>query len=457
MALRKSSLSATTLSEQGYEQVVARYRERTPRSQSFHTSALPLLPGGINRQIAYHDPYPLFVSRGDGARVTDVDENEYLDAVGNFTSLILGHRNSHVVTAVVDQLSRGTAWAAGSELERQLASMLIERVPSLERVRFTSSGTEATMMAVRAARAATGRPLLAKFEGGYHGLHDYAMISLSPPADAVDDEGLPIATAVPGIPDEVRDTVLVLPFNDFAAVERVLSRVAERVAAVLVEPVMGVAGMIEPRDDFLVRLRELTEQLGIVLIFDEVITLRIASGGAQEVYGVRPDLTALGKIIGGGLPVGAIGGSEKLMRVFDPTTGPTVLLSGTFHANPVTLAAGVATLEQLTAGVIGDLNELGAKVRLRLGKLFEKASRPIQVTGVGSLFNIHFSDQDIVDYRSAAAGDKEGLAWLHLALLNQGVLVAPRGMGCLSVPMSEADTDFLVDGVGRALVSLELL
>lgn len=435
--------------------IVARYEARSPASRQAHARAGAMLPGGVNRNIVHHGPHPLFVERGEGAYLVDLDGNRYLDLVGNYTAMILGHRHPAVSAAVAAQLERGTAWANPSAAESELASRIADRLPSVERVRFTSSGTEAAMMAIRAARAHTGRPLIAKIEGGYHGLYDDALVSVSPPLDAVGPESAPAAIAPAGIRG---DATLVLPFNRPDDVRALVERHSGQLAALLVEPLLGVAGMIEPESGFLALLRELSDRHGFVLVFDEVISLRVGPGGMQEREGVRPDLTVLGKIVGGGFPIGVVGGAERIMRVFDPNpgAGPAVLLSGTFHANPVTLAAGIATLDALTPEALAELNARGDRLRAGLRETLHRAGLTAQVTGVGSLFNVHFTAEPITSYRAAASGDTQLLQWLALALLNEGVMVAPRGLGCLSTPVTDADVDRFLAAVARALDALKV-
>ncbi len=439
------------VSDEAKRLILKTYRARTASSFRAHQQALPVLPGGVSRNIVYHEPYPLFCNAGDGAYVEDLDGNRYLDVLGNYTALVLGHRHPAVLEAVRSQIERGTAWAAATTAEAVLATLLAQRVPSVEQARFTASGTEATMVALRAARAVTGRPLVAKFEGGYHGLHDYAMVSVHPSSDQgePDADGRPRAIAADGIPTDVRDSVIVLPFNDHERVEAIISSFAPELAAVIVEPVMGVAGVIPPQAGFLQSLRNVTSRHGIILIFDEVMTLRLGWGGAQERFGVVPDITTFGKMIGGGFPVGAVGGSRKLMKIFDPPT-PRVLLSGTFHANPVTLAAGIATLQQLTPAVIDHLNRRGEQLVAWLRAESDGLASAAQVTGVGSLFNIHFNRQEINDYRSSSLGDVETLKWLHLALLNEGILIGPRGIGCICAPMGDVDFERFRSATKRA-------
>jgi len=441
-------MSTDTLSS-----VVDRYVERTPRSRAAHERARALLPGGVNRTIVHHEPHPVFLARADGAWVTDLDGNRYLDALGNYTAMILGHGNRAVRDAVERQQRDGSAVALPSPREVEVAELLRERLPSIEQVRFTVSGTEATMMAIRAARAYTGRPLAAKFEGGYHGMHDYVALSVTPDPAAAGSPERPATVAPAGVPPGARDSVLVLPFNNPEAVDALLAEHGAEVAAVIVEPVMGSAGVIAPQPGFLERLREAADRHGIVLIFDEVMTLRLAYGGAQERFAVRPDLTTLAKVIGGGYPVAAVGGRREIMSVFDPATGPAVLFSGTWHAGPVCLAASAAALRQLDRGTVAALNARGDDVRARIGELL-KGTRDLQVTGVGSLLCLHANSRPLLDYRAAAQGDRARIAALQLALLNEGVMIAPRGMFCLSVPMTDADLDHFVAALGRALAAV---
>lgn len=444
-------------SAQAQRQILTRYRERTRTSYAAHQQALALLPGGVNRQIVYHAPHPLFIQRGQGAYVEDLDGNRFLDMLGNYTTLILGHCHPGVVAAVQAQLRNGTVWAGASQLESQLARLIVDRLPSVEQIRFTSSGTEAVMIAIRAARAHTGRPLIAKFEGGYHGLCDEAMVSVAPPLNDADDPMRPEAWVPAGIRPSVRNSVLVLPFNQPERVQASVAAHANELAAILVEPIMGVAGMIPPQAGFLEFLRDITVRQGILLIFDEVISFRVGYGGAQEALGVRPDLTILGKIIGGGFPVGALGGSRDVMRTFEPNTGPAVFLSGTFHANPVTLAAGIATLRELTTSAVADLNNRGNQLRGKMQDIFSNSWQPAQVTGMGSLFHCHLTHESITDYRCCARGNRQLMEWLHLALLNEGVMIAPRGMGCLSMPATLEDIDFYLNALVRAMTEIGIL
>ena len=299
------------------------------RAQLFER-ATASLPGGSTRTTVYTAPYPPYVAVGQGLRVRDVDGNEYRDFLGNYTSLILGHAHPAVVAAVEAQVRRGSAFAAPTETEVELAEEIRRRVPSIERLRFTSSGTEATMFAIRAARAHTGRPLIAKFERAYHGTHDAVMAGTA------------------GVPAVMDGLVVELPWGDPDGVEAALRGREADLAAILIEPVQGAGGVRAAGTEFLAFLRDLADRTGALLIFDEIISFRVAPGGAQERFGVRPDLTTLGKIIGGGYPLAAFGGRADVMSVFDARRSGAISHGGTFNGSPVAAAAGLATLRELT-------------------------------------------------------------------------------------------------------------
>ncbi|TMB98507.1 MAG: aspartate aminotransferase family protein [Chloroflexi bacterium] len=302
------------------------YRQTTPASQALHEKAVAVMPGGTTRTTTYFDPYPLYIDRGEGCRVWDADGTERIDMLGNYTAMILGHAHPKVVEAIRKQAGRGTGFAAANPIEVQLATLLCERVPSLDAVRFCNSGTEATMFAMRLARAFTGRPKIARIEGGYHGTHDYAEVSTHP---VVSEAGAPEApVARPdsiGTPEWAVEHTVVLPFNNSDAAEAIIRREGRHLAAVILEPIIGAGGVIAATVEFLERLRTVTRELDILLIFDEVISFRVAPGGAQQLYGVTPDLTTLGKIIGGGLPVAAFGGRADVMELLDPRREPNHL------------------------------------------------------------------------------------------------------------------------------------
>ncbi|MEX0757657.1 MAG: aspartate aminotransferase family protein, partial [Acidimicrobiia bacterium] len=360
-----------------------RYVERTPGSAALHARARRFMPGGDTRTVISFPPHPLYIADARGSELIDVDGNRYLDLLGNYTSMVHGHAHPDIVAAVTDQVARGTGHAAGTSHAVDLAEILVGRVPGLEAVRFCNSGTEATLNAIRASRAATGRSGVLKFEGGYHGSHDTVEISVAPPLVAAGPDDAPIAVPEePGIPGSVIEEVAVAPFNDLVATRSVAHRV--RPAAIIVEPMLGASGTIPPQPGFLAGLREIADEVDAVLIFDEVITFRLAVGGAEEWSDVRPDLVTFGKVIGGGLPVGAFGGRSDIMDLYAPPE-PTLVQSGTFNANPLTMAAGVAAMRLLDADAIDRLALLGARFAEGLEKLIVDNSVPAVVTGMGSL------------------------------------------------------------------------
>src|SRR5690242_11457655 len=431
------------------------YRRTTPGSRALHEKAVRAMPGGTTRTTTYFDPYPLYIERGQGCRVWDVDGAERIDMLGNYTSMILGHAHPKVVEAIAKQAARGTGFAAANPLELELATLLCERVPSLDAVRFCNSGTEATMFAMRLARAFTGRPKIARMEGGYHGTHDYAEVSTHPAVDAAGPPEAPIAQPDSiGTPAWALDQLVVLPFNNPDAAEAIVRREAASLAAVILEPIIGAGGVIAATPEFLQRLREITQELGILLIFDEVISLRVAPGGAQQLYGVTPDLTTMGKIIGGGLPVAAFGGRADVMELLDPRREPSLAQGGTYNGNPLGMAAGVAAMRELTPDVYEELNRNGARVTEQLTEVFASHEVEVQVNGAGSLFALHFTDEPVVDYRTKARADKKRTRDFFLSLLNHGVLMAPRAMGALSTPMEEDDIQEFIDAVDAAVSEL---
>src|ERR1700736_4696256 len=340
--------------------VLDRYLRANHRSRELNARARGILPGGITRTSVYFDPFPPYMERGDGGRVYDVDGNERIDFSNNHPALILGPCPPSVVAAVQAQVARGSAFAAPTRSEIDLAEAIARRVPSVRRVRFASSGTEAVMFALRLARAFTGRRKIAKAEGGFHGTSEYASVSVSPDLPQAGAARTPVSLAAArGVPDQVVQDVVVFPFNDIDATDAIVQQHRHDLAAVIVEPILGSSGMIPARPEYLRALRDITARYGILLIFDEIVTLRLAAGGAQGVYDIAPDLTVMGKIIGGGYPVAAFGGRAEIMALLDPEGGrPQIPQSGTFNGAPVGMVAGHATLQQLTPSIYQRLNAM---------------------------------------------------------------------------------------------------
>ena len=426
---------------------LAEYQRQNPASLSRFEQAKAVIPGGNTRLTAYFAPYPFYAVKGEGSRIYDLDGNVRLDFYNNATSLIFGHAYPPVVAAISDQASKGTAFAIPTEPEVELAQLLTARLPSVEQIRFTNSGTEGVLFAIRAARVFTAREKIAKFEGGYHGTADHVSVSVTPDLALTGDAGRP--TPVPasaGITRGTVDDVLILPFNDLEGTTALLTAHRDTVAAVLVEPILGSCGYVPAQPEFLHGLRDLTQRLGILLIFDEVQTFRLSFGGAQALLGIMPDLTVLGKIIGGGLPVGGVGGRSDVMAAFDASTGtPKIPHAGTFNGNPVTMRAGLATLQDLDPATYDHLNQRGSDFRRRVQMLCDRYDVPVQVTGAGSLFGIHWSADPVTDYRSAARANKSLSYKFFLHALNNGVFFTTRGGGCLSIPMTDTEMGAFLD------------
>ena len=431
---------------------LARYKELTPKSREIWEEASEYLPGGDSRNSIFWAPYPIFVDSGSGCHVVDADGVDRIDFINTMTTLILGHAPRVVVEAVTEQLERGVVYNAPSRHQVRLAKLLCERIPSFDLVRFTNSGTEATLNTLRAARALTGKSRFAKVEGGYHGTHDSVTVSLRVNPQEAGDAQHPTALASSaGLPDGTLDQVVVIPFNDTEAAHRLLEENRGELAAVIVEPVMGSVGMIPATFEFLTMLREFTRDNSIVLIFDEVISFRVAPGGAQQYYGITPDMTALGKIIGGGFPVGAFGGRRDIMELYDPTKGAQVSHAGTFNANPVTMLAGAVTLEQLDPEVYRRLAELTERLRQGVREVCQGLEVPVQVTGLGSLFAIHFTESEVHNYRDVAAEDTKLRNQVFLGLLNEGILTGTNLIGGLSTVIGEEEIDTFLRTFKRVL------
>ena len=432
------------------------YSGPTTKSADLYQRARTVMPGGNTRTTVFMEPHPLYGARGQGCRVWDVDGVERIDCINNFTAMIHGYAEPRINAAVVEQLSLGSAFGMPTQSEVDLAELLCARLPSVDHIRFTNSGTEAVMMALKAARAFTGRPKIAKCEGAYHGSYDFAEISLdSSPANW---GNTPQSVAYSkGTPQGVLDDVVVIPFNDIGQSLEILSRQAGDLAAVLVDPLPNRAGLIPADTAYLTELRSFCDKAGVLLIFDEVISFRLGFNGAQGLWGVNPDLTTLGKIIGGGFPVGAVGGRQDVMAVFDPSVGkPALPHGGTFSANPVSMVAGKVAMELLDEAAYAHLDELGDALRAGITEAFTRSGIPGSVTGAASLLRFHFTDEPIEGYRSAYASPAQAqlLKQFTARLINNGVLAAPYGLMALSTPMTTADIDQVVDSVNKSLATL---
>jgi glutamate-1-semialdehyde 2,1-aminomutase len=401
--------------------------------------ARDLIPGGVNspaRAFGAVGGVPPFISHGRGAHIFDIDGNDYIDYVCSWGPLIFGHAHPRVTTAVKEACDRGTSFGAPTEIEVELAAQIIEMVPSIEMVRMVNSGTEATMSAVRVARGYTERSKIIKFEGGWHGHGDSFLIKAGSSALTL---GVPDS---PGIPDGVARDTITLSFNDGAAVERAVEQNPDEIAAIIVEPVAGNMGTVLPREGFLEGLRKLTRERGIVLIFDEVITgFRLGPGGAQEYFGVVPDMTCLGKIVGGGLPVGAYGGKKQIMQEVSPL-GKKISQAGTLSGNPLAMNAGLAQLKMLAEpGVYQQLEDIARKLGDGIRENLKGLGLNYAVNQVGAMMCMFFTDSEVVDFDSASTADTERFRRYFWESLQRGVYLAPSQFECMFPSVVHTDQD----------------
>jgi len=409
-------------------------------SEQLFKIAEGLMPGGVNspvRAFRAVGGVPRFIDRASGSRITDVEGREYVDYVGSWGPMILGHSHPQVLEAIRKAVERGTSYGAPTLQEIDLAKTIIEAFPSIEKIRMVSSGTEATMSAIRLARGYTGREKILKFEGCYHGHADSLLVKAG---SGIATLGIP---GSPGVPACLAELTITLPFNSIEAFRTAMDRYGQELACVIVEPVAANMGVVEPRPGFLETLRELTRQAGIVLIFDEVITgFRLTYGGYQTLCGVEPDLTCLGKIIGGGLPVGAFGGKRVLMDYLAPT-GP-VYQAGTLSGNPLAMAAGLATLETLRShrDDYAALDQRTAALCGAMEDMFRASDIPVRINRAGSLFTLFFSDLDVVDYETASRSDTNRYALFFKGMLERGIYLAPSAFEAAFVSFAHSDEDF---------------
>ena len=415
------------------------------KSQSLYERAASIIPGGVNSPVRACKSVgadPLFIERGEGCMIYDADGNGYIDYIGSWGPLILGHRHPAVVEAIIAVLERGTSFGAPTDLEIQLAQMVIDAVDSVDVVRMVNSGTEATMSAIRLARGATGRDIVIKFDGCYHGHADTLLVAAG---SGVATLGIP---GSPGVPEAVAQHTISLPFNDKDAITRIMDEKGDQVACVIVEPVAGNMGMVPPADGFLETLRALTQKHGAVLIFDEVMTgFRVAYGGAQSIYGITPDLTCFGKVIGGGLPVGAYGGNKDIMSQIAPQG--SVYQAGTLSGNPIAMTAGIATLEQLKKeGVYESLGQKSSRLVAGLAHAAQNAGVAARVGHVGSMLGMFFTDRDVACFEDAKTCDLELFARFYQGMRRQGVYIAPSQFEALF--LSTAHSDEHIDATANA-------
>ena len=467
-----------------FDQIKAKYAVDRTVSHKLHLQACEYLPGGDTRTATFFLPFPNFIEYGKGAYLYDVDGHKLLDFQNNYTALIHGHGHPQTVEAVQKQIALGSAYAAPFEKQIELSALLTERFPGIDLIRYTNSGTEANMNALRIARAYTGKAKILKTEGGYHGTTDVFEASVDPnikKAGTLDQ--IKVIPESRGVSANALKDVLVVPFNDIERTRKVIEAHYDEIACVIIEPIMGSAGQITPDIAYLKFLREITTKYNIVLIFDEVVTNRLSLGGAQKYYGIIPDLTTLGKVIGGGTPVGAFGGKREIMELYDPRN-KQMYHSGTFNGNAVTMAAGLATMQAYdqaavdhlqgifptqgsnlgflmcpalagsfftTSAAVDHVNGLGDLFANEVLKVYDRLGLDMQVLGAGSIRNILFTNKEVKQYRDVAAAHEELNKILYLDLLTKGVFDAERGMFCMSTAMTRDDILFGTAMIEEAL------
>ncbi|MBY8999816.1 MAG: aminotransferase class III-fold pyridoxal phosphate-dependent enzyme [Candidatus Heimdallarchaeota archaeon] len=436
------------------EELVNQYESKTPISKKHFEEAKNWLPGGGTRNLAHFYPYPFFVVKGEGCYLYDVDGNEYIDVLNSMTVNIHGHAHPEIVKVLQKQASEGTAHAAPMELQYKLAKIICERTPSIEIMRFCNSGTEATMFAIRAAREYTKKDKIIKTEGGYHGSHDYVEVNITPNLTAGD---LPIPTVEKGVPKTILQDVFIVPYNDLEAAEKIMKKHHKKIAAMILEPIMGSGGGAIATKEYLQGLRDLTNNYNILLIFDEVITFRISTGGVQKYYGVTPDLTALGKTIGGGLPVGAFGGKHEIIDQFNPTKKDFITHSGTFSGNAMTMVAGLKAMELYNQAEVERLTKLGDRLKEGLRRVLNELDIKGQVNGLQSLIYVYLFDEPIIDGRQTVFKLIPTLnfsKYLTLALAINGIYAVSRGITAfiLSTPMNEEVIDEIISRYKKAML-----
>lgn len=418
------------------------------KSEELFTDAKNYLPGGVDSPVRAFKPYPFFALKGKGSRIFDVDGNSYIDYCLAYGPLVLGHAYPPVVNTVKEQLLNGSAYGVPTENEIKLAKEVIKRIPCAEMVRFVNSGTEATMSAIRLARAVTGKKKIVKFEGAYHGAHDYVLVKSGSGAIGLPDS--------PGVPEETTKNTILIPFNNEEAINDLFERESENLAAIILEPVMGNVGCIPPKKGYLEFLRKITIEKDVMLIFDEVITgFRISEGGAQEYFGVTPDLVTLGKILGGGFPMGALAGKKEFMERIAPSGD--VYQAGTFNGNPISITAGLETLKHLDKKFYQDSETKGLKMRRGLQDIIHDASLEYQVAGLSSMFQLYFTPNEVWDYAQAKTADIEKFARYFHNLLSNDVFVMPSQFECcfISKVHSSDDIDITLEAMEEAILTAE--
>jgi glutamate-1-semialdehyde 2,1-aminomutase len=429
-------------------------------SEEIYRQACEVLTGGVSRNTVYRKPFPHYAVKASGCYITDIEGTERIDFANNMAALIHGHAYPAIIKAVTEQLHKGTAYTLASEIEVAFAKLLCSRVKGFERIRFVNSGTEAVMAMIKASRAFTGRPKIAKAEGTYHGTYDFAEVSqVANPSNWGDIDNPNSVPLVLGTPKGVLDNVVIFPFNDIERTIAILDKQADQIACVLIDPVPHRVGLMPATDEFVEAIYDWTRKNGALLVFDEVVTFRVNYGGAQEKHSVSPDITALGKIIGGGFPVGAIAGRADIMKVLDPRESNLKFPhSGTFSANPITMTAGFVAIELFDKDAVLKLNALTNKAINQIKEVIRLVDVPVSITGAGSMFRFHLSQTPPTTYREAYQSKETNAVineLLDFLYFNENILMINTFACMFSTVLSQKEIDKLSEGLLRAFKTLK--
>ncbi len=425
------------------KQIADAYMEKFPAPKERHEKLINYIPGGATRSLSYFKPYPIHIESGKAAFVFTHEGHKLLDVTNAYGAIVHGHGDPDIVKAVQESIAKGSQYSTPTDGQYKLAKLLCERIPGFERVRFVNSGTEATMFALRAARAYTNKDKIIKMSGGFHGTHDCVAASTKKN----------VITA--GIPKGMTEDMIEVPFNDFQALEKAVKENADQLAAVIMEPFLGAGGIVLPAKGYLEHVRKVTQENNVLLIFDEIFSYRVNSGGCQKLYGVTPDLTTVGKVIGGGLPIGVFGGKEKIMNIFcHEKTATPLYHSGTFNGYETLMQAGYAALSKYDEKAVAYINNLGDRLQKGLLQSFKDNGLNIQSNHIGSLLNIHFVNEAITTSQQVLKSEEQLHTLMHLSMLNKGVFSIPRGLFILSCAMTENDIDFLIEKIDETFKEL---
>ena len=433
----------SVIEEQIEKKIADAYRERFPVSQEHHEKLIHYIPGGSTRSLSYFKPFPIHIDHGEEAFVFSPEGHKLLDVTNAYGAIVHGHGDQDVVKAVQAGIAGGSQYSSPTQGQYKLAKLLCERVPGFDRVRFLNSGTEATLFAMRTARAYAGKDKILKMVGGFHGTHDSVAASTKKN----------VITA--GIPKGMTQDMLEVTFNDFDALEKKVRENASELAAVIMEPFLGAGGVVLPKKGYLEHARKVTQEHKVLLIFDEIFSFRVDTGGCQKLWGVTPDLTTVGKVVGGGLPIGVFGGKKEIMNIYcHENTDKPLYHSGTFNGYETVMQAGYAALSKYDEKAVAYINGLGARLQEGLLKSFKINGLKIQSNRIGSLLNLHFYNEPITTAEQVLKSEEKLHALMHLSLLNKGIFTIPRGLFILSTAMTNKEIDFLLDKIDETLKEL---